>query len=80
MLRDFSDRIGRGIVTLVAVAALASTFLTSCGVKGPLKPPPAPTATPGARSSDTPAPQESTAAPAPSSPLDPAPQAPSTAP
>jgi predicted small lipoprotein YifL len=74
MLREFFARIGRGIAAFFAGAALASTVLTACGVKGPLKLPETPAAAPGARPSDTPT------APAPSSPLEPAPQPPSTAP
>jgi predicted small lipoprotein YifL len=47
MLRDFIARI-REVAIAVVAAAMCAAPLSSCGVKGPLKLPPAPAAVPGA--------------------------------
>jgi predicted small lipoprotein YifL len=41
MLRDFIARF-RMVATALAAAAVGLATLSACGVKGPLKPPPAP--------------------------------------
>jgi predicted small lipoprotein YifL len=79
MLRDFIARIRMVAVAFVA-AALSVAPLSSCGVKGPLKLPPAPAAEPAsAPAVGVPAPD---AQPAPSaeSPAAPAPKTPETRP
>ena len=53
MLRDFIARIRNVAVAIVAVAAVGIAPLSACGVKGPLKLPPAPAT--GARPADSPA-------------------------
>jgi len=47
MLRDFIGRI-REVAVAVVAAAMCVAPLSSCGVKGPLKLPPAPAAVPSA--------------------------------
>jgi predicted small lipoprotein YifL len=78
MLRDFIARSRIVAVALVA-AALILVPLASCGVKGPLKLPPAPAAAPTA---GVPAPEAQPAQTAPSaeSPATPAPKPPETRP
>jgi len=42
MLRDLFDSHGRVAFAIAVVAAIGAAPLAACGIKGPLKPPPAP--------------------------------------
>jgi len=67
MLRDFpaSLRALARAVVLAAAVAIGAAPLAACGVKGPLKPPPAPAAAPASQTPAKPPTEPAAAAPDP---------------